>query len=73
MDAFSVWTIYAQADGQELDALMECVAQRLNIPKPDSSGTEVIFQADPDRVGEALEECDPEWARKALLAPPDRR
>ena len=33
----------------------------------------MIFQADPDRVGEALEECDPEWARKALLAPPDRR
>jgi hypothetical protein len=69
VDAISVWTIYSDADRDALDALMECVAPKLGVEKPDTSGTEIAFTAETGEVARALDECDSQWRDKALLAP----
>jgi hypothetical protein len=69
-----VWTIPDQADRDEVDALVECAAQKLQIDKPETSGSAgVMFRANVDRVGEALDKCDERWRTKGLLLSPDRR
>ena len=60
MEASTTWRIYPNADRQKLDALMECLAERLDTPKPDTSGDELVLVGR-DEVTRALDECDPEW------------
>jgi hypothetical protein len=69
MEAPAIWTVYAGANPDDLNALLECVARRLSIPVPDTTGGEVALPYDQGRVVAALDACDPDWHRKALIVP----
>ena len=70
MKASAFWTITPNADRQALDALIQCAADRLGIPKPDTSGDVVALPPEQGRVVDALDACDPDWHSRGFLLPP---
>jgi hypothetical protein len=69
MEAISVFTVSHEASPEELDRVLECVAKKAKIHKPDAAGGEVHVASDRyDTVRQALVTCDP----TGLLVPSEQ-
>lgn len=66
----AVWTIPPGADRQEVEDVVERLAERLGIGPPEFRGDMVLLPPDYPRVARALNKVDPGWEDKELLIPP---
>ncbi len=70
MDAPAAWPIEPGADRQEVDDLVNRLAEHMGIPSPEIMGDFVLLPANYITVSRALNEVDPAWEEKALITPP---
>ena len=70
MEAPAFWTVYPNADREEVARFVEQAAAELGIPVPPIMGDTVAFPPDFDRVHAAFERVDPDWATRGLLMSP---
>jgi hypothetical protein len=70
MESFTTWSVYPQADGVRLDALLECLGGRLSVDKPQVFASAVVLRGALSEITRALDECAPEDAWRDLLMPP---
>lgn len=66
----AVWTISRGTDRQEVEDLVERLAERLGIQAPEIKDDMVLLPADYPVVVRALDEVEPGWYEKELLVPP---
>ena len=71
MEVPAVWTVSPGADEGKLDDVLERLAERLEIDKPEVTDDQVLLPADYPRVARALDEVEPDWRDESLLVPPE--
>jgi hypothetical protein len=70
MEAPAMWTIYPEADREEVEDLVTRLAAELGIDKPPLQETTVALPPDGAGVAAALDRIEPRWRERALLLPP---
>ena len=71
MEVPAVWTVSRGADEEKLEDVLEQLAERLEIDKPEVQNDQVMLPADYPRVAKALDEVEPDWRDESLLVPPE--
>lgn len=71
MEIPAVWTVGPGADREEVEDLLQRLAERLGIETPEVKNGQVLLPADYPAVAEALREVEPGWEEEELLVPPE--
>ncbi|CAN5605983.1 hypothetical protein BH20ACT18_BH20ACT18_08180 [soil metagenome] len=71
MEIPAVWTVPPSADHEDVDDLLNRLAQRLDIEKPEIKNDQVLLPAEYPKVAKALGEVEPGWEDEGLLIPPE--
>lgn len=69
-DVPAAWEINPQADPEELQDLLERLAEHMGIDTPQIKDQYALLPAHYPDVAQALYEVDPEWKEKGLITPP---
>ncbi len=67
----AVWTVARGADDDEVEDVLERLAEQLGIDPPEIANGMVLLPADYPRVADALDEVQPDWRDEELLIPPE--
>ena len=71
MSVPAAWSVSPGADQEKLDDLLERLAERLEIDKPEVKGEYVMLPADYPKVARQLDDLEPGWKEEGLLTPPE--
>lgn len=69
-DAPAAWNIERGADRQEVEDLVNRLAEHMGIDRPEIRDDVVLLPANYIEVSRALYEVDPAWDEKDLITPP---
>lgn len=69
MDVPAAWTVEAGADRQEIEELVNRLAEHMGIETPEIRDDYVLLPANYPAVARALNEVDPGWEDKGLTPP----
>ncbi len=67
----AVWTVAPGADEDEVNEVLERLADHLGIDTPEINNGMVLLPADYPRVADALDEVQPDWRDEDLIIPPE--
>ena len=67
----AVWNVVPGADEDELNDVLERLADHLGIDTPEVKNGMVLLPADYPRVADALDEVYPDWRDEELITPPE--